>query len=84
MDIKMNLKTKMLALILAPVIILTGFLSLYGYNTSKDALNNQIIETSRFTMESYSENLNSILLHGKISAITLFDCAPRCVGSNTR
>jgi len=62
MDIKMNLKTKMLALILAPVIILTGFLSLYGYNTSKDALNNQIIETSRFTMESYSENLNSILL----------------------
>ena len=35
---------------------------MYGYNTSKDALNNQIIETSRFTMESYSENLNSILL----------------------
>ena len=62
MGIKMNLKTKMLAMILAPVIILTGFLSLYGYNTSKDALNNQILETNRFTMESYSESLNSILV----------------------
>ena len=35
---------------------------MYGYNTSKDALNNQILETNRFTMESYSESLNSILV----------------------
>ncbi|WP_110955593.1 methyl-accepting chemotaxis protein [Anaerosinus massiliensis] len=57
----MNLKTKMLVMILIPVIVLVSLLSLYGYYTSKSQLEGQILETNRNMMHSYSEQLNNEL-----------------------
>ncbi|MBP2631552.1 MAG: methyl-accepting chemotaxis sensory transducer with Cache sensor [Firmicutes bacterium] len=57
----MNLKTKMLVMILVPVILLTSLLSLYGYRTAKNQMEAQIIETNRNMMHSYSEQLNNEL-----------------------
>lgn len=57
----MNLKLRMLIMILVPVVVLTGILSFYAYMTSKEALNAQILETNRFTMSYYSEQIRGIL-----------------------
>lgn len=57
----MNLKLRMLGMILVPVVVLTGILSFYAYFTSKEALNDQLLETNRFTMSYYSEQLRGIL-----------------------
>jgi methyl-accepting chemotaxis protein len=57
----MNLKTKMLVMILVPVILLTSLLSLYGYRTAKSQMEAQILETNRYMMDAYSEQLNNEL-----------------------
>ncbi|WP_110956040.1 methyl-accepting chemotaxis protein [Anaerosinus massiliensis] len=57
----MNLKTKMLLLILIPVIFLVSLLSLYGYYASKQQLEEQVMETNRNMMLAYSEQLNNEL-----------------------
>ncbi|MDF2565178.1 MAG: methyl-accepting chemotaxis sensory transducer with Cache sensor, partial [Massilibacillus sp.] len=57
----MNLKTKMLVMILVPVIVLVSLLSLYGYHTAKSQMEAQILETNRYMMSDYSEQLNNEL-----------------------
>ena len=54
----MKLKTKMLIMILVPVLVFVSLLSFYGYYTSKNQMEAQIIETNRNMLHSYSEKLN--------------------------
>lgn len=53
----MNLKTKMLAGLLIPVIIFICTLSFYAYYTSKEALKEQILQTNQLTTQYYSESI---------------------------
>lgn len=57
----MSLKTKMLAMILLPVVLLTGIMSIYTYYHSKSNLEAQLLETNRYTVRYYSELLNQQL-----------------------
>ncbi|MFO1442151.1 methyl-accepting chemotaxis protein [Bacillus sp. Bva_UNVM-123] len=53
----MNLKSKMLIGLLVPVTIFIGILSYYAYNTSKEALREQILQTNQLTTKYYSESI---------------------------
>nr|WP_019244326.1 MULTISPECIES: methyl-accepting chemotaxis protein [Bacillus] len=67
----MNLKTKMLAGLLIPVIIFIGSLSLYAYDTSKDTLKEQILQTNELTTKYYSESINKDLVKHEVSTQNL-------------
>jgi methyl-accepting chemotaxis protein len=62
----MNLKTKMLAGLLVPVIIFIGILSLYAYDTSQEALKEQILQTNQLTTKYYSESIYKDLVKHEV------------------
>lgn len=62
----MNLKTKLLTLLLGPVILLIATLSFYAYHTSRNVLENQILQSHEATMNYYGENLYKDLLKHEI------------------
>lgn len=62
----MNLKTKLLAFLLGPVILLITILSFYAYHTSRNVLESQILQSHKATMGYYSEGLYKDLLKHEI------------------
>lgn len=67
----MNLKTKMLAGILVPVIMFIGSLSYYAFHTSKEALKEQILQTNSYRTKYYSESINKDLVKHEVVTETL-------------
>ena len=56
----MNLKVKMLTLILLPVILLLGLFNLYSYNVSKKALNHEIKQLNQYSLNYYNEVIKGV------------------------
>lgn len=56
------MRTKMLALLLTPVIVLIACLSFYAYHTARQVLEKQIIQTNDATTKYYSEMIYKDLL----------------------
>lgn len=67
----MNLKTKMLIGLLVPVIILMGILSFYAYDTSRDALKEQILQANQLTTKYYSESIHNDLVKHEVTTKNL-------------
>ncbi|WP_042351436.1 methyl-accepting chemotaxis protein [Bacillus massiliigorillae] len=67
----MNLKTKMLVGLLIPVIIFITILSFYAYDTSKNALNEQILQSNQLTTKYNSESINKDLVRHEASVKSL-------------
>lgn len=67
----MNLKTKMLIGLLVPVVILMGILSYYAYDTSRDALKEQILQTNQLTTKYYSESIHNDLVKHEVATKNL-------------
>jgi methyl-accepting chemotaxis protein len=58
----MKLRTKMLTFLLIPVIFLIGALSFYSYFTAKSALETQIENANKSTLNVYSAKINQTLI----------------------
>lgn len=58
----MKLRTKMLTFLLVPVIFLIGALSFYSYFTAKSALETQIENANKSTLNVYSAKINQTLV----------------------
>lgn len=58
----MNLKTKMITVLLVPAILFIGILSLYLHYTTKNALEEEIIGSGKYQTNFYGDQLNRILL----------------------
>ncbi|MBP2630134.1 MAG: methyl-accepting chemotaxis sensory transducer with Cache sensor [Firmicutes bacterium] len=58
----MKLRTKMLTFLLIPVIFLIGALSLYSYFTAKSALETQMENANKSTLNVYSSKINQTLV----------------------
>lgn len=67
----MNLKTKMLAGLLVPTIFLIGILSFFAYDTSRDALEKQILQTNQLTTKYYSESIYKDLVKHEVTTKNL-------------
>lgn len=67
----MNLRSKMLAFILAPVIVLTGMLSVYAYLTAKSALEEQILQSNTATVQYHSAMIDEALLKHEMTVKNL-------------
>ena len=57
-----NLKTKMLTILLTPVVILIGMLSFYAYHTANNALEKEILDAGKYRTGYFSEQFNQTLL----------------------
>lgn len=57
----LNLRTKMLIMLLIPMILILGGISTYSYYASRNMLNEQIMETVGYLVESYSDTIYSSL-----------------------
>lgn len=67
----MRLKTKMLAVLWVPVIILISGLSFYAYDTAEKALRAQILQTNEATSKYYSEDIYNALLQHEVTVSNL-------------
>ncbi len=57
----LTLRTKMLALLLIPMVAILGGLSVYTYYGAQSALNEQILQTATYAAGNYSESINGNL-----------------------
>lgn len=67
----MKLKTKMLLVLLVPVVISIGLLSYYAYHTARNALKDQILSTNEATTKYYSGMINENLLKHEVTVTNL-------------
>lgn len=70
-ELLLNLKTKMLVGLVVPVIIFIVILSFYAYDTSQEALKEQILQTNQLTTKYYSESIHSDLVKHEVSTKNL-------------
>lgn len=70
-ELLLNLKTKMLVGLLVPVIIFIVILSFYAYDTSQEALKEQILQTNQLTTKYYSESIYKDLVKHEVSTKNL-------------
>lgn len=67
----MSLRNRMLVFILLPVIVLISFLSYYAYHTAGNLLESEVMRGNRFTAESYSRQINEVLVKQEAVASSL-------------
>ena len=67
----MHLRMKMLVFILAPVVVLTGALSVYAYLTAKEALEEQILQSNAATVQYYSATIDEALIKHEMTVKNL-------------